>query len=148
MDDTSAELVRGIVNKQSEMGKELVGRRMIEVGQPPLRLTVLDRRAEGGTSSDTDIVLYDMPEAGVKPVGRVMPRCQDESRPQTPDSMPELELVGESGDDSDPESASDSEGQDRLESDAEEEVTMEGLRLEEDSPDTSWTIRPTEPDWL
>ena len=138
MEDTIAELVRKIVNEQSE-GKELVYNQMIEMGQPSSRMPVLGKQAEGGTSADVGLVLHPVPVCGVTP------RCRNESRPQTPDSMPELELVGESEDDSDPESASDSEGQF---SDADEEVTMEGLRLEEDSPDTSWTIRPTEPDWL
>ena len=46
MEDTIAELVRKIVNGQSE-GKELVYNQMIEMGQPPSRMPVLGKQAEG-----------------------------------------------------------------------------------------------------
>ena len=40
MDDIFAEMVRTIINERSERGKESVDRQVVEVGQPPLRVTV------------------------------------------------------------------------------------------------------------
>ena len=111
MEGASAEIVRDIVNKQAEERKSTV-QLIIRRGQQPLRVAI-PSPDEQGPSSEDEVTLEDI-LAYMKPVGVVQPQCQAVPRPQTPDSMPELEAIdlesiAESGQFSDAED--DSEGE-------------------------------------
>ena len=130
MDGASAGIVRGTPNGQAEMERKPADRLIARRGQPPLRVTVPSEAEQSGPSSDDDITIADI-LAHLKPIGMVLPQRRAVPRPQTPDSMPELESI-------ELESIEDS-GQF---SDA-EESDSEGEYIMEEEPDT----RPTTPEW-
>ena len=71
MDGASAELVRNIINERSAKGKESVGRQVVEIGRPPLRVTVPVKECEGTPSPKNGTVMRLLPTgpSGAKPVG-------------------------------------------------------------------------------
>ena len=129
MEGASAEIVGGIVNKQAEEEREPTVRLITRRGRRPLQVAIPSRDEQSGPSSDDEVTLADI-LAHLKPIGMVLPQRRAVPRPQTPDSMPELEAI-------ELESIEDS-GQfsDAEESDSEGEYIME-------EPDT----RPTTSEW-
>ena len=122
MDGASAEIVRDIINKQSEMDRELADHQVTKKGRLPLRVTVFNETEQDGPSDEDSITEADIARH-LKPIGRVLPQRRVVSRPQTPDSMPELELIEDLEEES-----SDSEGE---------------YIVEEE-----FHIRPTTPEWI
>ena len=129
MEGASAEIVQGIVNKQAEEEREPTERLITRRGRRPLQVAIPSTDEQSGPSSDDEVTLADI-LAHLNPIGMVLPQRRAVPRPQTPDSMPELEAI-------ELESIEDS-GQfsDAEESDSEGEYIME-------EPDT----RPTTSEW-
>ena len=150
MDDVSAELVRNIVNERQAKGKEFVDCRVMEIGRPPLRVTVPARKRKGSPLPDNDTVMT-LVRTGLSGPNQywVVPCPRVMTCPQTPDSMPMLELAGETESDNDMESVSDSEWRDRLANDMEFRAVLEGLPPEEDNSYAPWASNycPTSPDF-
>ena len=114
MEGASAEIVRDIVNKQAEEEREPTVQLITRRGRQPLRVAIPSPDEQSGPSSEDEITIEDI-LAHLKPIGMVLPQCRAVPRPQTPDSMPELESIElesieDSGQFSDAEE-SDSEGE-------------------------------------